>query len=171
MSTVTPSSENRELTANIFFELQRHLILNSDLKPESYPLGKESDFFNTAVKIEFNEILREFQESNFAVIPQLKERRWIVLCASNGVYPIYHQENLNKFVGIINAQWKVLKISKDLYKKLLKNTNIKKRIIYTNLDAMAYNKLSDKAKEEKYYPIDNITAINRKEGVACCGLL
>lgn len=170
--SVAPTSMIRELDTSRLFELKRHLIFNADPSSESFSLGNEKDFKNTAVKISFNEeILTQFQHSNFEVIPKLKERRWIVACTSLGIYPIYKEHNLNKLMSLVGVEWKVLKISKELYRKIIKDVNIPKRIIYIDVDAKNYERLPDKSKKPKYYPIDNITAINRREANSCCNLL
>jgi len=171
MLKITPKIE-RELNNDQLFELKRHLILSRDENANSYPIGKQNDFENTAVRIYPDDsVFREFQESHFTKIPSLKERRWLVLCTSTGIYPIYNEKNLDKLSSTPLKVWRILKIPKALYAQLVSDINFEKRIVYTSYTSKEYKNLSAARKEMKYYPIDKIRAVNRIEGRSCCTLL
>lgn len=142
------SSNIQELDSTMLFNLKKHLLFDDAFNSNSFLLGHEKKFENTAIKIAANDyLLKYFKESQFTLMPLLPHRNYLVACTSSGVYPIYNKKNLTEFIRNCHSEcnWKVLEISKKLYEKLLSEINPLKRIIYMDMDADEYEKLEDKS--------------------------
>lgn len=172
MSAIS-SAPVKSLREDTEFALKRHLIFASNPPPESWPLGFEKDFENTAVKIASNEMIETyFENKKFETLPRLPERGYLVACTSWNMYGIYQASHIKQFMSRKNnIQWKVLTIAEDLFNRLNQDVNKQQRIIYQNIDADEFNYLSEEAKSPKYYKDLDLYVQRRIKPYSYCNLL
>ncbi|MBA3816996.1 MAG: hypothetical protein H0X29_10870 [Parachlamydiaceae bacterium] len=181
MSIFTPMLDFPKFTT-VECRLKEHLINAAYPDDFTHFLGTEKQLFATALKISLNDaVLNSFNPPNCEAFPQLLPRNYLVACIENeadnecnretdvhAVYSIRGVKHLIQKVSKDKIQWKVLEIPSDLHNKLIRQIDIKNRVVY-GFDSPIEKNVD--ARYQQMYFEGQITYYRRNKLECHCNLL